>query len=384
MIDSLKKVHPELVLIDGGDMGESIFGPTVWKSAELFKIMRELGYDAIGIGERDLAPQFFQEVAESGGKELMLSGNFKPAADIGAAPIRIIKKPSATIGVVEVVSSFLQQGQTLEPKDPKIFLQQQLDALRLKKVDLTVVIYHGPVNEVTPLRASFAGVDLWLISHGTYQPMAQVEVNDGGAIVVGPGDRGREVGVITVEKTGSVRTGKFTQIILDGNIPDSPKAAPIQERLLKRSQSAVTPAPEPEPAPAHDNHDHAVNGYAENPYVGSEVCRLCHEEVYNKWRETKHAHALETLVAKKQANNAECLRCHTVGFGEQTGFTLQERQPYLAAVGCEMCHGRAGYHVRADDQTDNFVQVNEATCVKCHDKKNSPKFVFAEYVKRVH
>jgi hypothetical protein len=383
----LKKIYPELIMIDGGDMGESVFGPTVWKSAELFKTMHGLGYEAIGIGERDLAPPFFEEVAQSGAKDILLSGNFKPAADIGIAPARLIQRKSSQLGVVEVVSSFLQQGQSLEPKDPKVFLQQQLDALRLKKAEVTVVIYHGPSSEVPPLRQSFPGVDLWLVSHGVYQPMAEVHAVAGGAIIVGPGDRGREVGLITLEKKAGTRTGKFAPIILDDNIPDSPKAAPIQARFLKRSQSAVTPAPEraAEPAPAHDGHDPALNGYAENPYVGSEVCRLCHEDIYNKWRETKHAHALETLAVKKQSTNAECLRCHTVGFGEQTGFTLQDQQPYLAAVGCEMCHGRAGYHVRADDQTANFAPTSEATCVKCHDKTNSPKFVYATYLtKGVH
>jgi hypothetical protein len=376
----LKKIHPELIMIDGGDMGESIFGPTVWKSAELFKTMRGLGYDAIGIGERDLAAPFFEEVAPNGAKELLLSGNFKPAADIGVPPMRVIQKKSAQIGVVEIVSSFLQQGQALEPKDPKTFLQQQLDALRLKKVDVTVVLYHGPSNEVLPLRQSFPAVDLWLVSHGIYQPMAQVHPAEGSALIVGPGDRGREVGLITLEKKAGTRTGKFAPIILGDQIPDSPKAAPIQERFLKRSQSAVTPQAEP----AHDGHDHATNGHAENTYVGSEVCRLCHEDIYNKWRETKHAHALETLVTKKQAANPECLRCHTVGFSEPTGYLYKENQPYLAGVGCEMCHGRAGYHVRADDQTDNFAKTSEATCVKCHNKENSPKFVYADYVKRVH
>jgi len=373
-------------MIDGGDMGETVFGPTVWKSAELFKTMRGLGYDAIGIGERDLAAPFFEEAARNGAKEVLLSGNFKPAADIGVPPMRVIQKKSAQIGVVEIVSAFLQQGQTLEPKNPKTFLQQQLDALRLKKVDVTVVLYHGPSNEVLPLRQSFPGVDLWLVSHGVYQPMAQVQPGEGSALVVGPGDRGREVGLITLEKKAGTRTGKFAPIILGDQIPDSPKAAPIQERFLKRSQSAVTPPPEraSEPAPAHDDHDQALNGYAENSYVGSEVCRLCHEDIYNKWRETKHSHALETLVAKKQAANSECLRCHTVGFGEQTGYSYQENQSYLAGVGCEMCHGRAGNHVRADDQTDNFAKTSEATCVKCHNKENSPKFVYADYVKRVH
>jgi len=357
-------------------MGESIHGPTVWKAAELFKTMRGLGYDAIGLGERDLTPAFFEEVVQNGAREILLSGNFKPAVDAGAAPFRLIQRKSCRIGVVEIVSSFLQQGQALEPKDPKIFLQQQLEALRPQKADVIVVIYHGPANEALAMRQGFPDVDLWLISHGVYQPMTQVQTSDGGAIVIGPGDRGRELGLITVEKgkKGAARSATFNQIILDDRIPDSPKIAPIQESFLKRSQSSITP-PAAQPQ----------NGFAnDNPFVGSEVCRLCHEDIYNKWRNTKHAHALETLVIKKQSTNPDCLRCHTVGFGEPTGYEVKQNQPYLAAAGCETCHGRAGYHVRADDQTNNFALANEATCVRCHDKKNSPKFVYGEYVKRVH
>jgi len=367
-----------MIMIDGGDMGESIHGPTVWKSAELFKTMRGLGYDAIGLGERDLSPAFFEEISQSGAKETLLSGNYKPAVAIGAAPFRLIQRKSFRVGVVEVVSSFFQQGQSLEPEDPKTFLQQQLEAMQQQKAEAMVVIYHGPANEALALRPSFPGVDLWLISHGVYQPMVQVPTSDGGALVVGPGDRGREVGLITLEKNrkGVARAAKFHQIILDDRVPDSPKAAPIQERFLKRSQSSMTPPP-PEPA---------RNGFAahDSSFVGSEVCRLCHEDIYNKWRETKHSHAFETLLTKKQSANPECLLCHTVGFGEPTGYTMKESQSYLAAVGCEMCHGRSGSHVRADDQTNNFPKTTEATCLRCHNKENSPKFVYAEYLKHVH
>jgi hypothetical protein len=373
-------------MIDGGDLGESIHGPTVWKSAELFKTLHSFGYDAIGVGERDLVPAFFEEVASAGAKDVLLSGNYKPAADIGAAPYRLIQRKAHRLGVVEVVSSFMQQGQSLEPKDPKAFLQQQLDAMRQKKADVIAVIYHGPASEVTPLRQGFPDVDLWLISHGVYQPLSQVQTNDNGAIVVGPGDRGREVGLITLEKA-KTRTAKFSQIILDSRIPDSPKAAPIMERFFQRSQDALTPPvkqPQPQQSSQLQSPQQPQNGLADNPFVGSEVCRLCHEDIYNKWKATKHAHALETLVIKKQSANPECLRCHTVGFGEPTGYTMQDQQPYLAAVGCEMCHGRAGYHVRVDDQTNNFAKTTEATCVRCHDNKNSPKFVYEEYVKRVH
>ncbi len=388
----MRRVYPELIIVDGGDFGETTVGSSVWKTAEIFKTMHSLGYDAIGVGERDLSPAFFTEVAANGAKAVLLSGNLKPVADLGAAPSLVIQRKAGRVGIVETVSSFLQQGQALEPKDPKAFLQAQLEALRQKKADVLVVIYHGPAKEALELRPSFPEVDLWLLSHWTAQPLNQVQTNDAGGIIVGPGDRGREVGLITVEKmkTAGARTATFKQIILDDRIPDSPKAAPIQESFLKRSQSSVMPPPPPklpggasepaQPQPQLQN----VLAATDNMFVGSEVCKLCHEDIYKKWRDSKHAHALETLVTKGQSQNAECLRCHTVGFGEQTGYDFKNNQPYLAGVGCEMCHGRSGYHVRADDQTNNFTKTTEATCVRCHDQKNSPQFVYADYVTRVH
>jgi hypothetical protein len=270
--------------------------------------------------------------------------------------------------------------------------------LRQKKAEVFVVIYHGPAKEALELRQSFPDVDLWLLSHWTAQPLTQVQTNDAGAIVVGPGDRGREVGLITLEKTkkAGARTATFNQIILDDRIPDSPKAAPIRESFLKRSQASVMPPPSPpvrasepapqsgvEPAPPQPELQNVLAA-TDNMFVGSEVCKLCHEDIYKKWRDSKHAHALETLVKKGEAQNSDCLRCHTVGFGEQTGYDIKNNQPYLAGVGCEMCHGRSGYHVRADDQTNNFAKTTEATCVRCHDQMNSPKFVYTEYVTRVH
>ncbi len=376
-------------MVDGGDFGETTVGPSVWKTAEIFKTMHALGYDAIGVGERDLSPAFFTEVAANGAKAVLLSGNLKPAADLGAAPSLVIQRKAGRVGIVETVSPFLQQGKALEPKEPKAFLQMQLEALRRKKADVLVVIYHGPAKEALELRQSFPEVDLWLLSHWTAQPLNQVQTSDTGAIVVGPGDRGREVGLITLEKTkkSGARTATFKQNILDDRIPDSPKAAPIKESFLKRSQSSVMPPRPPvkpvEPAPPQPELQ-SVLAATDNMFVGSEVCRLCHEDIYKKWHDSKHAHALETLMTKGQSQNPECLRCHTVGFGEQTGYDYKTNQPYLAGVGCEMCHGRAGYHVRADDQTNNFAKTTEATCVRCHNQENSPKFVYAEYVTRVH
>jgi 2',3'-cyclic-nucleotide 2'-phosphodiesterase (5'-nucleotidase family) len=239
----LRQIYPELILIDGGDFGEAAVGRNVWKTAELFKTMRDLRYDVIGLGERDLAPAFFETASQQGGKTLLLSGNLQPAAEIGAPPFRLIKRRSFKVGVVQAISSLLQQGKSLEPKDPVVFLQQQLDAMQKQKAEVMVVVYHGTAKEVTELQPNFPQVDLWLLSHGVYRPLDQIPATEG-AIVVGPGDRGREVGLIIVkkQKKSSVRSATFAQIILDQRIPDSPKGKTIEEIFRVAAQTPAQPA----------------------------------------------------------------------------------------------------------------------------------------------
>ena len=61
-----------------------------------------------------------------------------------------------------------------------------------------------------------------------------------------------------------------------------------------------------------------------------------------------HAHAYKTLVdAKKPGNrqyDPECIVCHTVGFGHETGFRTAEKTPKLKDLGCEACHGPSTPH----------------------------------------
>jgi 2',3'-cyclic-nucleotide 2'-phosphodiesterase (5'-nucleotidase family) len=242
VIDSLRRAYPDLIVLDGGDFGEAAIGFDVWKTAELFKVMLALGYDAIGLGERDIAPAFFKEIAKSEGRKILLSGNWRPAVELDLAPIKLIERESFKVGVVEIVSPFLQQGnQAAGAKDSRSFFQEQLAALKKQNAEVIVAIYHGPANEALALRKSFPEVDLWLLSHGLYTPLNQIPTDEG-PLVVSPGNRGREVGLIVLqkEKNNSARSAAFSQIILDSRIPDSPKAAPWRQRFLNHSQPAAT------------------------------------------------------------------------------------------------------------------------------------------------
>lgn len=123
-------------------------------------------------------------------------------------------------------------------------------------------------------------------------------------------------------------------------------------------------------------------------FVGSKACESCHAAEYATWAKSPHGHAVSPLQAKGAAGKAECLKCHTTGFGRSGGFPPDgtvDAHPGLANVGCESCHGPGGEHVKADarkvgtivsltDKCDSCVILQ--ICGSCHDDANDPGFEF--------
>ena len=67
-------------------------------------------------------------------------------------------------------------------------------------------------------------------------------------------------------------------------------------------------------------------------YVGTKECAACHFEQFMTWRATPHAKAFDIMPEKYRAD-ASCLKCHSTGFGEPTGFKSLQQTPNLLAVG---------------------------------------------------
>jgi peroxiredoxin len=121
-------------------------------------------------------------------------------------------------------------------------------------------------------------------------------------------------------------------------------------------------------------------------YVGSEACQSCHTDEHATWLGQAHAKALDTLAAKGKAGAADCLRCHTTGFGKPGGFQAGGgAQPALAGVGCESCHGPGGDHVaKGARKRGTILKLSDKCgscailqiCGSCHDPANDPGFEF--------
>ena len=122
-------------------------------------------------------------------------------------------------------------------------------------------------------------------------------------------------------------------------------------------------------------------------YVGVKKCRMCHKgakkgQVFEKWEKGPHAKAFETLKAKGEENNPNCLQCHITD-SKSTNFE---------GVGCEACHGPgSGYKELSVMKDKNKAMQNgliiptETVCKKCHNEK-SPTFngfKYSEWVTKV-
>lgn len=137
-------------------------------------------------------------------------------------------------------------------------------------------------------------------------------------------------------------------------------------------------------------------------YESTRVCSKCHDLQGESWETTGHAKAFDLLKpqvraeakakakldpAKDYTKDANCLGCHTTGYGEPGGYDPAMppgQAKALASVGCESCHGAGSEfkkeHGDAEEKfkkegasTDRKVLVAakqnfdyEKACAQCH------------------
>lgn len=122
---------------------------------------------------------------------------------------------------------------------------------------------------------------------------------------------------------------------------------------------------------------------ANQTFIGSKKCAACHFDQFLIWRGDKHAKAYEILPSKYK-KDASCLKCHTTGFGEPTGFKTAA-DTHLAGVTCESCHGPGSEHEKIAKPFANvdkltpeqtklcrdsiYLMLPKNVCITCHTSK---------------
>lgn len=131
----------------------------------------------------------------------------------------------------------------------------------------------------------------------------------------------------------------------------------------------------PPPPDGNENTNSVGNSGLTGKFVGSARCSVCHSNVHSDWSQTLHAHAYETLEAIGQQSNADCVGCHTVGYGQPGGWVDRKTTNDLAGVGCESCHGPGGDHANNvnDESLRPPTDISATVCGQCHTGSNQPQ-----------
>lgn len=180
-----------------------------------------------------------------------------------------------------------------------------------------------------------------------------------------------------------------------------------------------------------------VNATQNDEYVGAEKCKLCHQEQYDDWLASGHAHKLRTVEEAKKAglpkpSNVDwdeikyviggfkwkaryigtdgyiitkngpvagqnqfnlqtdswsdyhpgekkpynCGKCHTTGYsseGHQDGLEGIVGTWALPNIQCEACHGPGKKHTETVSEEDITVDDSSELCGKCHVRGDPEK-----------
>jgi hypothetical protein len=334
--------------------------------------------------------------------------------------VTVGKKETVHLGVVAITDpTIATRIKNLNPKirfaNSKPTLDNVVKQLGKSEVDLGVLLYQGPVSRNGMKKPSEGAVacaedhpqfPIVLCHSEEDDPaMAPVKVttkSGSESLLISVGHKGKFVGVVGVWRTGKKEAPyrfKYERVEMSEDFKtdkDKRKDHPIvalmdeykkdlrdKNYLEKYGQVRHLLQVMPE-----------VNGLkkpGEVAYAGTKACLKCHEDAYDVWKKSAHSHAYDTLVKETYPSNSqfdpECIVCHTVGFGNQSGFVTDKKTPNLKDVGCESCHGPSSLHAANPNDKEWRKRVNpwrylhpddkkkreyaiDQMCQKCHDQEN--------------
>ncbi len=378
-IDSLRKQKNVILPVSFGDLIKSSGRQEEIKFEILCRALGKMDYVVHNLGEKDIeiSPQVLSFLSQTGGVNF-LSSNLKIVAPF---PIKInqyiIKDCSVNghplkIAFLGILSQSFLGGDVLNyvsVSNPVEVIGPLLKQLK-DKVNLVVLLSHAPLEESREIAKLFPEIGLVITGHNIEEPKDAVTyVNNIPIVTSGVG--GKYVGIVKYSiYKGAIKRKSIDIIPLDHAHSDAKEIAFLlkEYQQILREEDLLSKIPQT-PLPK------------ELSYVGSFVCGTCHKIIYNHWSKTRHGSTYKTLVSAGRQYDPECIKCHTTGYGDISGFLNYEENQNLINVGCESCHGAGSNHVKHVNDPDALITGSR--CEVCHDSEHSPKFQHKEYWKKI-
>ena len=378
--DSVRTEHGQILIVDAGGYFPEVemqkdSGPYV------LKLMKQLGTDAAGVGDRDLrfGFAFLRENARSAGMPLVCANLYEKPGGKLAFPATMLRKVGrVTVGVFGVISDKADLGparDSLRVEDPLAAAARAVADLRKRGATVVVMLSSLGKVEGEDLAAAVEGIDEVILGRDVTLIEKGRRIKN--TLACYGGEQGWYVGfsTLTLDAKNGVASSQCEMSILGPEVPTDAKVLAsvklfedgLNDRLRMQEKDAAIRQHLTVEGEAEDQPDH---------YIGADFCARCHAPEYAQWKSTPHSRAWATLVEQKKDATPECLRCHVVGYLKPGGFRSGEDAAKLSNVQCENCHGMGTSHEAMSAQP---AVVAELTCRGCHDGVASPPFDFATY-----
>ena len=361
---ALRRLNPNVLLLSNGDISAAYGEQDEIKLGYILRAMTMMGYDLVHLGDRDLAwdgDRFMSAIRQAGLS--MFGGTDKLAFDrrsVGSIPVLIAGwRPSV-------------QGEDLLARKPGSPLERlHEEAARSSVGTFRILMFQGAMDDA--IRIAETGPPFHLIVSGHAQEDAAPPRTVGKVLVVNYGSKGKYLGAVKVRrKTDTDFDLKPWLVKLDKKVASASRMMALlaeYDAVLKDQDLVLK----------FSNRLPLSPGQR---YQGSAKCAQCHAEAFDAWTRSSHHHAYETLAAADKTHDPECIACHTVGYGQVSGFSVSGKRPDLRGVGCENCHGPGYPHRKQPEKYPMKARAN--VCLEsCHVPDHSPKFDFEVYWKRI-
>ncbi|MDP8256421.1 MAG: multiheme c-type cytochrome [Candidatus Alcyoniella australis] len=371
-IEQQRVQNPQLVVVDlghnfqGGTRQERI------KAQTLLESLRLSGYTTATFGANDFL--FGANFLAKYGPAPYVSANvtLRDAPQGLSVPYKLVEMTPRSLMIVGVTGpDVLYSGEqgSLSISDPLQAVREQLAAADAMSPRPVVLVLAAVKPDDAKRIFELPGVDLLVRSYaggaaGADNPTYTVVGKRAWAEAA---DQGRLVGrfELSLAPDGALEQVSVDYTPLGDKLADHPEHKKFYEAYLDEVKKIFIEAAQQ--AQLHEQ---------QSPFAGSESCMNCHSADFDKWTQTQHALAMQSLAEAGQDFDPECVVCHSVGYGTPGGFVSMDFTPGLGNVGCEVCHGARKAHTA--DPTIKGVPADVNTCLRCHTTLRDPQFEFGK------
>lgn len=396
-MDALRSDKTPLWLCTAGDFYGTADVFNEAKSHFVARMMGELKYDAVGIGEMDLNFGLAALVKDTRAYHLPVvctnlsarvdsvkvrgeGPEFAAAEKLGTVflPYHIVEKSGIRFGFIGVLSPAAKlphvsatsiDALTYTLEDPVAAVQGVLADVRAK-CDVVVLLAHMDQIEAQHFVEAVPGIDLMVLGHDPGGRPLGEPIVAGDTRILRATHQGQNIGQLDLQLSGERTISDARNRIhpLANTYPEDPQMAKRLDEFDAENRKVQ------KELYAREQLKGAGDEVANTKYLGVGTCQNCHAAEFEAYAKTAHAHAYATLASEFVHRDTNCVGCHVTGYnqGGFGGIRMRGASVDLVDVQCEACHGPGAEHSR--DGT--YASRARDACVRCHTPSDDPEFDF--------